>query len=506
LRWYLSRDLLKVTALALVALTLVMTVFAIIEPLRKEGLEATQTIALIGYTLPVMLSLTLPVAALFAATIVYGRFSQDNEMVACRASGISTMSVLSPAIVLGGAVTVLSLFLSNYVTPHMAAMGQKAVKANVRNIVYQKLHRSDIARPDDIRLVAAPAAYIYFDEYESDWYATVELIRPTIGRTSSGDILQETVQPLQSMQLPDLTEEQPSWYDWGRLRSTLANPTRNREIGRVVSKIRDRIRHEMLARDIVETINSGRPYGKLSSGRESYRISAASAVMSDDGRAVLSAGEVKGVERRVEVKIIRDGLPFRTFTALRGAVEGIVSPRSNKSFAGIELRDDVRMVWPADADVSPRRQRWSVGQLAIPADIVERADSVSEEDIYSEQPIIRSPGMDKVIRSLKTNYIPKLLGKIQAEMHGRVAYSLSCFLLVSMGAALGLIFRGGQFISAFALSAAPAAAVIVMVVMGKQLLANPKVGESLYGILCIWSGIVALVAANTVIYAHLARK
>ena len=95
IHFYLARELIKVTLLALIAFTLVLTVVAIFEPLRQQqGLAAEQVLALFGYLLPMMLSVTLPVGAMFATTIVYGRFSQDNEFIACRASGISTGSLL----------------------------------------------------------------------------------------------------------------------------------------------------------------------------------------------------------------------------------------------------------------------------------------------------------------------------------------------------------------------------------------------------------------------------
>ena len=96
---YLGIELARVTGLALVAFTLVLTVFAIIEPLRKEGLSGSQAMVLFVFTVPILLSLTLPIAALFAASIVYGRFSQDNELLASRASGISTLTLLRPAVV-----------------------------------------------------------------------------------------------------------------------------------------------------------------------------------------------------------------------------------------------------------------------------------------------------------------------------------------------------------------------------------------------------------------------
>lgn len=125
LHGFLIRDLLRVTLLALVAFTLVMTVFAIIEPLRKQGLAPGQAVQLFLFTIPVTLSLTMPFSALFATSIVYGRFSQEREMLACRASGLSHMTVLQPALVLAVGVSVLTLVLTNFVAPQMLKLGAK---------------------------------------------------------------------------------------------------------------------------------------------------------------------------------------------------------------------------------------------------------------------------------------------------------------------------------------------------------------------------------------------
>ena len=86
---YLGKDLAKATALAAVCFTLVLTVVVVIEPLRKQGLSGMQALALFGYSLPLSLSLALPVGALFAATMVYGRFAHDNELMACRGLSFS---------------------------------------------------------------------------------------------------------------------------------------------------------------------------------------------------------------------------------------------------------------------------------------------------------------------------------------------------------------------------------------------------------------------------------
>ena len=115
---------------------------------------------------------------------------------------------------------------------------------------------------------------------------------------------------------------------------------------------------------------------------------------------------------------------------------------------------------------------------------------------------------EKILRQfhyLRDKRIPKLKNALIAELHARIAYGISCFLMVAMGAAMGLIFRGGQFISAFAISAVPAAVVIAMLLMGKGMVRNPDVSASL-GLACIWGGIVALMVANMLLYLHLARK
>ena len=92
-----------------------------------------------------------------------------------------------------------------------------------------------------------------------------------------------------------------------------------------------------------------------------------------------------------------------------------------------------------------------------------------------------------------------------AEIHARFAYGLSCFLLVSMGAAMGLMFKGGQVMSAFTLAVIPASLVIVMVLMGKKIISNPD-SPQVFGMAAIWIGVVALLFADVLIYMRLARK
>ena len=538
LGYFLSRELAKVTGMALVAFTLVMTIFAIIEPLRKEGLAAGQLAALLAYTVPIMLSLTLPIAALFASTIVYGRFSQDNELTACRASGVSTVRVLKPAIALGAVVTVCSLLLSNYVTPKMIELTQYSVKANVLGIVRQKfrsqnyvdygqqiIHADSVEqegetldlqgvvavdgrRRDDIRILTASNAVARFDQSGGQTYVTVSLIQPTVMRTGSRDIIEQASMPLPPRPLPRGVREDASWYDWDRLLRTLKGPTENTEIAAQLTRIQRRIANDSLAHEIAETINRGQAYEGLTLEGETYAIRAASAEVGNKEVVVLhsAAGDAPAT-RPVEASVKRDGKVRQVIRAENGSIEMDWALGQDAPLATLTLRDGVTVATGAGtAGTLQRRTGWEASQLSVPGEVVRRAAGIRLEDICLRGgELTSSTGILNEIRNLNVESIPRLTNRIIAELHGRIAYGISCFLMVAMGAALGLMFRGGQIISAFALAVVPAAIVIVMMLMGKQLVRRVDL-PTFYGLAAIWSGIVALLVADACVYLHLARK
>jgi lipopolysaccharide export LptBFGC system permease protein LptF len=532
LHGYIGRELLKVTGLALVAFTLVMTVFAIIEPLRKQGLAPTQVAALFGYTLPVMLSLTLPIAALFASTIVYGRFSQDNELMACRASGVPTLTLLEPALLLGAAVTVLSLVLGSFVTPRLAEMGERAAKANARGIVYSQLTSEDHAKfndiliradrvyededtlrgtvvaqvddPGDVRIYLASTAYLSFFQRSDESYVSAYLVNPQVVRTGGYVVGQEGSQQFDSWPLPDLVEEDPSWYDWGRLVYIYRHPEAHPEIRRQMESLHNKVRHAMAARAVAAGINAAGEYAELTDGQDRFVLRAGKAEWEGGPTVRLLPGSEGG---KVEVRVIRDKSVRQVVTANEAEVSASLSQIAAHSRMSIDVRGDV-FVRTAVEDgefVPHQRSEWGVGGLEVPADVARQADVLKPGQLYklAEQNLVEESVQEDIDRLQRR--VPKLMSEILAEMHSRVAYGVSCFLLVAMGSALGLIFRGGEIISAFALCVVPAALVIVLVIMGREMVGNPDVPVGA-GLAAIWGGIVALLAGGAGIYMYLARK
>ncbi len=70
------------------------------------------------YNIPILLSYTLPVAALSTVILTFGRFSSDNEIIAIRASGISLRSLLGPLIAVGIVLSLVMLILNDRIIPN----------------------------------------------------------------------------------------------------------------------------------------------------------------------------------------------------------------------------------------------------------------------------------------------------------------------------------------------------------------------------------------------------
>src|SRR3954447_25147246 len=114
---YIFWDLIKFFGLTSGALAGIMSFGGLLRPLTQHGLDASQVGRMLTYFMPAMSTYSLPIAALFATTMVYGRLSADNEIVACRAAGISHLAIAFPAFILGIFVSLISLVLLCFLVP-----------------------------------------------------------------------------------------------------------------------------------------------------------------------------------------------------------------------------------------------------------------------------------------------------------------------------------------------------------------------------------------------------
>jgi lipopolysaccharide export LptBFGC system permease protein LptF len=168
---YISRELAKVFAIAALSLTLVLALCGLLQPLRSQGVSAMQLFQYLFYFIPVTMTFSLPVAALLAATLVYGRLSADNELIACRASGIGMWTLIMPGIALGVFVMISNLLLSNWFIPICAQKATLTIKGDIQDIAFNKLR---VDRQLIWKGVVVTTAHV---ERQAD--GGIRLIRPT---------------------------------------------------------------------------------------------------------------------------------------------------------------------------------------------------------------------------------------------------------------------------------------------------------------------------------------
>ncbi len=144
---YIFRETFKVFVLAAVALTLILSLGSVLRPIQRYGVGPQQVVYLIGYFLPITLTFVLPMAALFATALVYGRLAADNELDACRASGVPMMTLVYPGLALAIMVAIANLILSFHVMPAFVHQAEKSFKADAKQILFRNIQRRGYYKP-----------------------------------------------------------------------------------------------------------------------------------------------------------------------------------------------------------------------------------------------------------------------------------------------------------------------------------------------------------------------
>lgn len=145
---YILADLLKLLTLSLTVLVVLTSAAVAIKPLSEGILPASALLTFIIYTIPSMVTFTLPFAAAFAGCLVYLRMVNSNEVLACRASGMSYPLILGPALILGILMGATLLWLNHWVIPKSLAQAQYQLEQDFSKMLVSKVKNG---QPMEIR-------------------------------------------------------------------------------------------------------------------------------------------------------------------------------------------------------------------------------------------------------------------------------------------------------------------------------------------------------------------
>jgi len=106
----------------LTAVLLVGNVIKLAELVIAKGVSLFDILRLLIYLTPYLLSFTIPLAALIATVMAFGRLSSDYELIAMRASGIAPARLILPLLTAAFMLSGIVLLLNDRVVPasHLA--------------------------------------------------------------------------------------------------------------------------------------------------------------------------------------------------------------------------------------------------------------------------------------------------------------------------------------------------------------------------------------------------
>ncbi|HEY5504866.1 MAG TPA: hypothetical protein VIK28_06880, partial [Sedimentisphaerales bacterium] len=252
------------------------------------------------------------------------------------------------------------------------------------------------------------------------------------------------------------------------------NPMLFEPVARLARRVYARFTAELLAQQINDAGSSStNPPFKLFNDRQVVELSAKSCTVLDEKRLLL-AEDVVITERPVN-----GDAPTRTV-------------RCQKAFLDIEgdemaptLTLDIQNAkWTSADPQNPQAQenvlaRQIIRGLVMPTAVTDNfktADILNEISPKAISAALHA-GPDKQLLTLQNQLyrkIAKTLANIGAEINSRLVFGVGCVTLIMIGIALGIILKGGHLLTAFAASAAPALALIVCIMMGKNIAENPS--------------------------------
>lgn len=120
LRRYILRSLVGPFWLGFGIVTFLLTtdmLLDLLDLLLSKGIHLWIVTQLFFLALGWMVALSIPCGVLVSALMTYGRLSQDNEIIALRASGVNLMKVMLPALGMSVIVAIALGLFNNYVLP-----------------------------------------------------------------------------------------------------------------------------------------------------------------------------------------------------------------------------------------------------------------------------------------------------------------------------------------------------------------------------------------------------
>lgn len=555
--FYIFGDLLKYFVLASAGLAAIMSFGGLLRPLTRQGLGLAEVVTVLANLMPAMSTYSLPVAALFATTLVYGRLAADNELTAMRAGGISHLSAAFPGLVLGLIVALLSMVMFFFVVPASIYNVERVIYSNVARLLATNIERNrefrldragptlaaqgaSVLPPDpsdprrqtvvlDSPLIISSTAVIGADGERLSVPRTFYTARKAtvhIRQVDDADEVEITAQleggvsfprrfegavtggvevtQFGPRRVPSALAEKTKFMDLRKLHALYANPESARRVRVVLAEINRLLQQRYVLNLLAQRLAEG-PADLPGVDGETHTLAAAGAELRlrlRESDLVITAP----ASGWVSFATARATAPPSIEVQARSAVVRL-TPDDRAGVMEFDIAFDQAEVRGGGSDEVALRDRFRRNFTVVQPPEVSAiaARSVAQHEANAELP-------DDLRRRLERELIVTR-NEVYGELNARAAFALSCLVLVMMGVSLGMMFRSGHFLSAFAVSVVPAMFCILLTVTGQHTVEDvpsrlpPDWQNPLgVGLVLIWLGNAVVGLASCVLLYRLQRQ
>ncbi|KPK76188.1 MAG: hypothetical protein AMJ79_07710 [Phycisphaerae bacterium SM23_30] len=539
---YIFRDLLKSFFLAALVLSVVLGLGVMLRPLRQFSVDPVQVPKLIMYTFPITLTMVIPIAALLSATLNYGRLAHFNEINACRTSGIKLITLIYPAGAFAVLVGLTTLLMAFHVMPSFAKRFERAITADAEAIIFRNIQKrgdlgdmfpdiriyADHALPEEHRLTGV--ALVQLNRRKIDWIMTAEQVvldfkmdqpqKQILMHLHGATVMVEDQtavisQPQQfSIRAPSLWQDDIKFKKMAELRAIEKDMVQFGPIDKSLGEIQHQYKWERLFENCNQQARGPGNIIDLRAGGDRLRIIAQSCVLQipssrsdqkdpDKNRTALLTGVNQG-----PVEVI---FPYGTNNLNQQRIY-----RAQKAWLSNNplFGDSLPMLIMEQVEWGGREQTSKhfllseeIAPVEFPLELEDEARAITLKQVCAAETLTRLRSPSPYLGILHQDIIDdcaELATEIRVEKHSRLAFGVSCVVLVILGTVLGIVFRSGHLLTAFGVSFIPAALCLITIFTGKHI--AEKSATDITGILFLWSGIGAVLLADIFIYKSLAKR
>ncbi len=555
---YILLEILKTLLPCVLVLLAIISFAASVGPLSSGFISAESVPLFIFYMAPSMLQFALPFAAAFAATIVFNRLANDNEILACRALGISYAKILMPVAAIGLSLTIGMVFLSNWVVPEFVLRAEKmATKDITLSLVNQIKQGREFVFDDKFTVFARDAVSVpapektknekmqasqliklknivfgqLNEENELFQYGTAEQADFYVYRSDRGAWLEMLFKGVNIVEqgsgvmrfaegenfvvpLPNFFKDQPRFLTIKQLRDIEKTPelydrVRKRKLTLAKEAARQRV-YEIVS----QAVDAGGPIVLLMPDRVGKYVIQNATLAGVGGQGL----RIKGREGKpLRIQFTRGGLVLKTFSSTRGATLGVKFNAMQRMFDEFKTEQAEPQIVVTLKDVlienvaaglkNMKKQHVETG-LRVDEKVFDYFHQQLGAHQLSEQVTQKYSGIPAIQQKSQSleHLLITMYRRIKGEQNLRIATAFSCALILILGCLFCMKDQQQMPLMIYLKTFILTLLVLILTHRGLRMATDPKASSALMGLCVLWLGNVITVLLIWFTYWKISRN